>query len=75
MPASGWLAIGSVLAALAAPSLGAIVLALAAASVALAAFSLASTAHRAARPIRQLAIVGVGGRALERDRRGRRVGT
>ena len=58
MPASGWLAVGSVLAALAAPSAGGLVVGLLAASLAVAGWSFR---HRRARGI---AIAGLGAGAL-----------
>ena len=63
MPASGWLALGSVLAALAAPSVGTLVLVLLAASLAVAGQSVGSVpAHR--RHVRGVAIGAIGGLAL-----------
>ncbi len=63
MPASGWLALGSVVAALAAPSVGAVVVILLAASLAVAGRTVGSLpAHR--RRARGLAIAAVGGLAL-----------
>ena len=63
MPASGWLAIGSVLAALAAPSVGTLVVVLLAASLAVAGQSVGSVpAHR--RRARGVAIGAIGGLAL-----------
>ena len=63
MPASGWLALGSVVAALAAPSVGAVVIALLAASLAIGGRSLGSLrAYRA--HARGLAIAAIGGLGL-----------
>jgi competence protein ComEC len=63
MPASGWLALGSVIAALAAPAVGAVVVALLAASLAVAGRSFGSLrAHR--RHARGLAIAAIGGLGL-----------
>jgi competence protein ComEC len=63
MPASGWLALGSVLAALAAPSVGAVVIALLAASLTVAGRSLGSLqAYRG--HARGLAIAAIGGLGL-----------
>ena len=63
MPASGWLALGSVLAALAVPSVGALVASMLAASLAVAGRSAgAMPAHR--RHARGLAIAALGGLAL-----------
>ena len=63
MPASGWLAIGSVLAALAEPSAGGVVVGLLAASLALAGGSLRRT-RAGGRRWRRLAFVGLGAAAL-----------
>jgi competence protein ComEC len=63
MPASGWLAVGSVLAALAAPSVGALVVVMLAASLAVAGRSVGSLpAHQ--QRVRGLAIAAAGGLAL-----------
>ncbi len=58
MPASGWLAVGSVLAALAAPSAGSLVVGLLAASLAVAGWSAGD------RRVRGIAIAGLGAGAL-----------
>lgn len=63
MPASGWLAVGSVMAALAAPSVGGLVVALLAASMAITGRSLGLSSGGAAR-WRGLAIAGFGAVAL-----------
>ena len=63
MPASGWLAVGTVVAALAAPSVGAVVIALLAASLAVAGRSFGSL-RTYRRPARGLVIATVGGLAL-----------